>query len=90
MSVPHASEAGCDPASDPDGGTPAEARGGLSLRALDVRERLRSVVERQRGQGMVEYGLILILIAIVVILILQVVGRQVNNVFSNLSSGLGT
>jgi pilus assembly protein Flp/PilA len=43
----------------------------------------------QRGQGMVEYALILVLIAIVVIVILRVVGQQVSNVFSNVSSGLG-
>jgi pilus assembly protein Flp/PilA len=44
----------------------------------------------ERGQGMVEYALILVLIAIVVIVILQVVGAQVNNVFSNVSNGLAT
>ena len=43
----------------------------------------------QAGQGMVEYALILVLIAIVVIVILQIVGKQVNNVFSNISNGLG-
>ena len=42
----------------------------------------------ERGQGLVEYGLILILIAIVVIVVLGVVGHQVNNVFSNVSNGL--
>lgn len=42
----------------------------------------------EEGQGMVEYALILVLIAIVVIVILQVVGHQVNNVFSNISNGL--
>ena len=44
----------------------------------------------EQGQGMVEYALILVLIAVVVIVILAVVGNQVNNVFSNVSSGLGT
>jgi pilus assembly protein Flp/PilA len=39
---------------------------------------------------MVEYAVILVLIAVVVIVILQVVGTQVNNVFSNVSNGLGT
>ncbi len=43
---------------------------------------------REGGQGMVEYALILVLISIVVIVILQVVGKQVNNVFSNISNGL--
>jgi pilus assembly protein Flp/PilA len=42
----------------------------------------------QRGQGLVEYGLILILVAIVVIVVLGVVGHQANNVFSNVSNGL--
>ncbi|HEY6377676.1 MAG TPA: Flp family type IVb pilin [Candidatus Dormibacteraeota bacterium] len=35
-----------------------------------------------------EYALILVLIAVVVIVILGVVGHQVNNVFSNISNGL--
>jgi pilus assembly protein Flp/PilA len=42
----------------------------------------------ERGQGLVEYGLILVLIAVVVIVVLGVVGQQVNNVFSNVSNGL--
>jgi len=44
--------------------------------------------DSEHGQGMVEYALILMLIAIVVIVILQVVGQQTNNVFSNVSNGL--
>jgi pilus assembly protein Flp/PilA len=56
------------------------------LRALSRRLRRRG----EQGQGMVEYALILVLIAIVVIVIIQVVGQQVNNVFSNISNGLST
>lgn len=44
----------------------------------------------EEGQGMVEYALILVLIALIVIVILTTVGRQVNNVFSNVSHGLST
>ena len=44
----------------------------------------------QGGQGMVEYALILVLIAIVVIVILIVLGNQVANVFSDISSGLAS
>ena len=51
--------------------------------------RQRTTPTAQRGQGMVEYALILVLIAVVVIVILQVVGHQVTNVFSNISNGLG-
>ncbi|MDQ6848073.1 MAG: Flp family type IVb pilin [Candidatus Dormibacteraeota bacterium] len=39
---------------------------------------------------MVEYALILVLIAVVVIVVLTTVGKKVENVFSNISSGLGT
>ena len=46
--------------------------------------------DAQRGQGMVEYALILMLIAIVVIVMLLLLGKQTNNLFSNVSSGLGT
>ena len=57
-----------------------------------VQQQLAALVERLRnreeGQGMVEYALILVLIAVVVIVILSVVGNQVNNVFSNISNGL--
>ena len=42
----------------------------------------------EAGQGMVEYAVILMLIAIVVIIIVQVLGAQVSNVFSNVSNGL--
>jgi pilus assembly protein Flp/PilA len=57
----------------------------LFLRATEF---ARTRLTREDGQGMVEYALILVLIAIVVIVILQVVGKQVNNVFSNISNGL--
>jgi Flp pilus assembly pilin Flp len=39
---------------------------------------------------MVEYGLILVLIAVVVVLILGTIGSRINDVFSNVSNGLGT
>ena len=61
----------------------------LYLRLQELAERAKARVEnREEGQGMVEYALILVLIAVVVIVILTVVGRQVNNVFSNISNGL--
>ena len=43
---------------------------------------------KKRGQGLVEYALILVLIAIVVIVILTFLGQQVNNAISQISSGL--
>ena len=44
---------------------------------------------KKRGQGLVEYALILVLIAIVVILILTFLGGKVNDTFSRIGSGLG-
>jgi pilus assembly protein Flp/PilA len=39
---------------------------------------------REDGQGLVEYALILVLVAIVVIAILLILGPTVGNVFSNI------
>ena len=50
--------------------------------------RVARLLTRQDGQGMVEYALILLFIALVLIIITQVLGKQVNNVFSNISNGL--
>ena len=43
----------------------------------------------QRGQGMVEYALILVLVSIEVIVILLTMGHQIQNVFSNIVRALG-
>jgi pilus assembly protein Flp/PilA len=43
----------------------------------------------QRGQGLVEYALILVLVSIVVIVILLTMGNQIQNVFSNVVAALG-
>lgn len=39
---------------------------------------------REEGQGLVEYGLILILVAIVAIIIVTLLGTQVSNTFSRI------
>ena len=38
----------------------------------------------EEGQGLVEYALILVLIALVVIIILALLGPAIGNIFSNL------
>ena len=43
---------------------------------------------REEGQGLVEYALILVLVAIVVIAILTLLGPQIANVFSRITAGL--
>lgn len=49
---------------------------------------IRSFFAKEDGQGLVEYALILVLIAIVVIGILTVLGGKVSQVFSSINSGL--
>ncbi len=44
---------------------------------------------RQEGQGLVEYALILVLVAIVVIAILAILGPQIGNIFSRITSQNG-
>jgi pilus assembly protein Flp/PilA len=44
---------------------------------------------KKKGQGLVEYALILVLVAIVVIVVLTVLGKKVNQVMSGAASGLG-
>ncbi len=41
---------------------------------------------REEGQGLVEYALILVLVAIVVIAILAILGPQIGNIFSRITS----
>ncbi len=43
---------------------------------------------RERGQGLVEYALILVLVAMVVIIVLTFLGPEIGNVFSNIVTAL--
>lgn len=43
---------------------------------------------KERGQGLVEYAIILALIAIVVIAIMSILGGKVANTFSSISNSL--
>ena len=39
---------------------------------------------KERGQGLVEYALIIVLVAIVVLVILSILGPAIGNIFSTL------
>ncbi|HWR65632.1 MAG TPA: Flp family type IVb pilin [Bellilinea sp.] len=43
---------------------------------------------KEKGQGLVEYALILVLVAIVVIVILAIMGPAIGNIFSNIVNAL--
>lgn len=45
-------------------------------------------IPREEAQGLTEYAMILMLVALVVIIILTVLGTQVSTFFSQVSSGL--
>ncbi|MFN3741493.1 MAG: Flp family type IVb pilin [Anaerolineales bacterium] len=44
---------------------------------------------KEKGQGLVEYALILVLVAIVVIAVLTFLGPIIGNVFSKINNTLG-
>jgi len=46
--------------------------------------------KKQKGQGLVEYALILVLVAIVVIAALMILGPLIGNVFSTINSSLSS
>ncbi len=49
---------------------------------------MQQLFRREEGQGLVEYGLIIFLVAIVVIAILVLLGPQIGSIFSNVSSSI--
>lgn len=51
-------------------------------------EKAVTTVRDNKGQGLVEYALILVLIAIVVLLAVKNVGLTTNSAFSTINSGL--
>lgn len=51
-------------------------------------EFVKNLFVDEEGQGLVEYALILVLIAIVVIAALSFLGKSVNNTFQNIGTEL--
>ena len=47
------------------------------------------ILREENGQGLMEYGLILILVAIIVVIILGLYGSQVANFFSRVTDSVG-
>lgn len=55
---------------------------------LEMFVKFQTALKSQKGQTLVEYALLLVLIAIVVIAMLKGVGSQANNAFSKVNSAL--
>lgn len=49
---------------------------------------MKSYLRRQEGQGLVEYALLLVLVAIVIIAILALLGDQINGVFARVVAAI--
>ncbi len=62
----------------------------LQIEAVRAYEALMSRLERQEGQALVEYALILALIAVVSIAILQTLGLNIKRVFTSVNSSLSS
>ncbi len=58
------------------------------LKVFYMLEKAKDFFKNEEGQTLVEYALILVLIAIVVILMLTGMGKAVNNTFSEVNSAL--
>lgn len=56
---------------------------------LSKDRRLRGLVAREEGQGLVEYALILVLVAIVVIGVLITMGTRISAAFQDIVVKLG-
>jgi pilus assembly protein Flp/PilA len=55
---------------------------------LDFKKLFKKNNDKEEGQGLVEYALILFLVAVVVIAILVLLGPQIGSVFSAVSKGI--
>ena len=49
--------------------------------------RVLACLKDERGQGLVEYALVIALVAIVALATLRVLGRRINNALSSASNG---
>jgi pilus assembly protein Flp/PilA len=43
---------------------------------------------KERGQGLVEYAIILVFVAIVVIAVMRILGPRIGNIFSTINNSL--
>ena len=57
---------------------------------LNVRTKIAQAIARQEGQGLVEYALIIVLVAIAVIIAVMALGTQLQTVFKTIVNNLGT
>jgi pilus assembly protein Flp/PilA len=57
---------------------------------LNVRTKIGQAIARQEAQGLVEYALIIVLVAIAVIIAVMALGTQLQTVFKTIVNNLST
>ena len=50
--------------------------------------RIKGLVVNEEGQGLVEYALIIALVAIVILVAISILGRKVSNTYTNIGGAL--
>jgi pilus assembly protein Flp/PilA len=60
----------------------------LQSRMIGVQVRMTDALRQEEGQGLVEYALILVFVALVAIAGLTILGGKVNVLFSEIANGL--
>jgi pilus assembly protein Flp/PilA len=67
------------------------SEGGLQMKSnLIIQKGITTMLFalKEKGQGLVEYAIILALIAIVVIAVMGILGKKVNNTFNSIQNSL--
>lgn len=44
-------------------------------------------IQKEEGQGMTEYGMAIVLVAVIIVAILTILGPQIGNMFSRVTAG---
>jgi len=57
---------------------------------IDLKNKVPTFFKKEQGATMVEYAIMLALIAIVSIAMIRILGQQVNNTFSTITSQMST
>ena len=60
----------------------------MSIKLRNLYRKARKIIRNQNGQGLVEYALILVLIAIVVMVAVKGLGTSTNSVYSKVNSSM--
>jgi pilus assembly protein Flp/PilA len=55
---------------------------------MNLIKKVRGFIRGEKGQGLVEYALILVLVAIVVVASMKLIGCEVQNTYTNIADAI--